>query len=300
MRWMMRTEEIFFQIDLCGTPEVLLANKVSIDSPNQHFRRKPTEFILYLIKDGRMLLTENEQEYDLKKGDMILLDPSRWHIGRKLASDVTYYYVHFKMNVVQEKIMTIESYKKEYLQENYHTGYKEEENTLLWFPKFFHIRQEELPNIILSLEDIMLVMRKQNRFYKVQAGGRLMLLWLELYRILEKEFLVGADQGTKMIAKLMAYLKKYYSEKIDSNKIECEMHMNFDYLNRQFKKYTGDTIFRFLNGYRIEESKRFLKSEQYSNAVIASMTGFQNEFYFSKVFKKYTGITPSEYKKQMI
>ena len=68
---MMRTEEIFFQINLCGTPEVLLANKVSIDSPNQHFRRKPTEFILYLIKDGRMLLTENEQEYDLKKGDMI-------------------------------------------------------------------------------------------------------------------------------------------------------------------------------------------------------------------------------------
>ena len=98
---MMRTEEIFFQINLCGTPEVLLANKVSIDSPNQHFRRKPTEFILYLIKDGRMLLTENEQEYDLKKGDMILLDPSRWHIGRRLASDVTYYYVHFKMNVVQ-------------------------------------------------------------------------------------------------------------------------------------------------------------------------------------------------------
>ena len=186
MRLMMRTEEIFFQINLCGTPEVLLANKVSIDSPNQHFRRKPTEFILYLIKDGRMLLTENEQEYDLKKGDMILLDPSRWHIGRRLASDVTYYYVHFKMNVVQEKIMTIESYKKEYLQENYHTGYKEEENTLLWFPKFFHIRQEELPNIILSLEDIMLVMKKQNRFYKVQAGGRLMLLWLELYRILEK------------------------------------------------------------------------------------------------------------------
>ena len=66
-------------------------------------------------------------------------------------------------------------FKKEYLQENYHTGYKEEENTLLWFPKFFHIRQEELPNIILSLEDIMLVMKKQNRFYKVQAGGRLML-----------------------------------------------------------------------------------------------------------------------------
>ena len=231
---------------------------------------------------------------------MILLDPSRWHIGRKLASDVTYYYVHFKMNVVQEKIMTIESYKKEYLQKNYYTGYKEEENTLLWFPKFFHIRQEELPKIILSLEDIMLVMKKQNRFYKVQAGGRLMLLWLELYRILEKEFLVGADQGTKMIAKLMAYLKKYYSEKIDSNNIECEMHMNFDYLNSQFKKYTGDTIFRFLNGYRIEESKCFLKSGQYSNAVIASMTGFQNEFYFSKVFKKYTGITPSEYKKQMI
>lgn len=37
--------------------------------------------------------------------------------------------------------------------------------------------------------------------------------------------------------------------------------MNFDYLNRQFKKYTGDTIFRFLNGYRIEESKRFLKAD---------------------------------------
>ena len=90
---------------------------------------------------------------------------------KKLASDVTYYYVHFKMNVVQGKIMTIESYKKEYLQENYHTGYKEEENTLLWFPKFFISDRKSFPNIILSLEDIIFVMKKQNRFYKVQAGG---------------------------------------------------------------------------------------------------------------------------------
>lgn len=107
------------------------------------------------------------------------------------------------------------------------------------------------------------------------------------------------DPGMQMIARLTSYLKEHFSEKIDSKRIECDMHMNFDYLNRQFKKYTGDTIFHFLNVYRIEESKQLLKSGLYQNAVIASMTGFQNEFYFSKVFKKYTGITPSEYKKNV-
>ena len=59
---------------------------------------------------------------------------------------------------------------------------------------------------------------------------------------------------------------------------------------------TGKTIFCYLNEYRITESKKLLYSGLLTNKEIAEKVGFHNEFYYSKVFKQYTGLSPREYK----
>ena len=79
--------------------------------------------------------------------------------------------------------------------------------------------------------------------------------------------------------------------------LEEVFHHNFDYMNRRFKQYTGTTIFAFLEKYRIEQSKKLLKSRQFTIAEIAENLGFCNAFYFSRVFKKHEHITPREYQK---
>ena len=51
---------------------------------------------------------------------------------------------------------------------------------------------------------------------------------------------------------------------------------------------------------RIEESKRLLLNTDYALIDIAIATGFEDQSYFSKVFKKFTGFTPSSYRKSLI
>lgn len=68
------------------------------------------------------------------------------------------------------------------------------------------------------------------------------------------------------------------------------------YLCMIYKKVTGMTINDALNLYRIEKSRQLLADDSLKMAEIAARAGYSNENYFSKVFKKYEGVSPKEYR----
>lgn len=80
-----------------------------------------------------------------------------------------------------------------------------------------------------------------------------------------------------------------------ANKI---LYMNEDYLGKLFKKETNEKFSQYVIRTRLEKAKELLKSDTgYKTFEVAEKTGFgKNSQYFSQVFKKHTGYTPSEYK----
>ena len=74
------------------------------------------------------------------------------------------------------------------------------------------------------------------------------------------------------------------------------MYLNPAYFSTLFRQSCGSTFKEYLNIVRIEESKRLLANTDYSIIDIAVAVGFDNQSYFSKVFKKYTGLTPKQYR----
>ena len=68
------------------------------------------------------------------------------------------------------------------------------------------------------------------------------------------------------------------------------------YFSRIFKKETGATFNSFLNEVRIEKSKALLRNNDLKMVDIALMVGFESQSYFTKVFKKITGISPLQYR----
>ena len=100
---------------------------------------------------------------------------------------------------------------------------------------------------------------------------------------------------TGKINELCAYLDTHYAEKITGSSIEAEMGMNFDYLNRTFRRVTGKTVFQYLNRVRINRVKELLKTTDMKLAEIAALTGFSDEFYLSRQLKKATGVAPILY-----
>ena len=78
-------------------------------------------------------------------------------------------------------------------------------------------------------------------------------------------------------------------------------HVNISnsYFSILFKQETGQTFVDYLTSLRMKKAKYLLKNSGYRTYEISDMVGYNNSTYFSTIFKKYTGCTPSEYRKQI-
>ncbi len=295
----MINSNIFFSIPPNQLPSITLANSVTIDLPYVHFSRTPIEYILYVILDGIMYLTEGQTEYTLMPGDIILLDPSRRHFGRK-GSRCFYYYIHFSLPNIREISHSLEEYmqilSRQRIQCTALSKDAPSPDAPILLPKYFHLPEHSRPQLQHHAKNILLSLHNPIEFHHQTASCQLLSLFITTHQYLADRALGESEQASRALPlEVIAYLKIYYPEKITGKKLENHFYKNFDYINRTFKKAIGKTIFQWLNDYRISEAQKLLQSNLYTHKQIAEQTGFANEFYFSRVFKKLTGSTPSEY-----
>ena len=95
---------------------------------------------------------------------------------------------------------------------------------------------------------------------------------------------------------IMDFVDKHYAEQITLNDVSESIFVSTYYASRIFKKETGKNFVDYLNEVRIEKAKEFLKDVQYKIYEVADLIGISDAHYFSRLFRKYTGKTPSEYR----
>ena len=103
-------------------------------------------------------------------------------------------------------------------------------------------------------------------------------------------------KGNEITKKAIRYISQNFAGNITLEDVAEHVHLNAAYFSSLFKQSTGSTFREYLNMVRIEESKRLLTTTDYSILDIALATGFEDQSYFSKVFKKHTGLTPKQYR----
>ena len=97
---------------------------------------------------------------------------------------------------------------------------------------------------------------------------------------------------------VIQYINNNYEQDISIEYLSSLIYCSKSYLQHLFKEETGQNITEYINNTRITASMRLLKSTDAQVREIADQTGFQDYNYYSRVFKKKTGITPLEYRKQ--
>jgi YesN/AraC family two-component response regulator len=297
---------MYYEINGNILPQVRLVDRAVLEPPYVHRKRKADEYILYIMKKGILYLQENGINYELNAGDVLLLDPDFVHRGLK-ASNCEYYYIHFRHpNTIRrqenpefmELCMEIRS---ESLQED-SGSHKIYQNSWLRLPKFVSLRNgNSYLQVIKLVQEAMDQNRNQMENYKVSCACRIMEAFVEIVReaVSSKALkqIPGIPRSYQNIHELLNYLNANYYREISGNLIEETFSCNFDYLNRVFKKNIGKTIFVYLNEIRIHHAKELIATTSMKIMAIGYRVGFQDECYFSKVFKKYTGMSPGQYEK---
>lgn len=126
------------------------------------------------------------------------------------------------------------------------------------------------------------------------------LLASELEEI-EKIFIQSlADKGDggQKIMKALEYIADHYTESLTLQSVADTVYISRTYFSILFKKQTGRNFSDYLIDLRIREAKRLLVEEDERMYDVAEASGFNDVKYFSKLFKKMTGLTPLEYREK--
>ena len=105
------------------------------------------------------------------------------------------------------------------------------------------------------------------------------------------------DNGETLVEKAKSFIQENYAKDLNRQFIARAIFVNADYLSRLFNKTVGVSIPEYIASVRIERSKQLLRSDIHVS-IIASEVGIDNLSYFSKLFKKHTGMSPTEYKRR--
>lgn len=156
----------------------------------------------------------------------------------------------------------------------------------------------DLSRFLSLFEDLSRTMTEKERDFELIASHILSGFVTDL--LTEQ----GADNIKSTTLQKLSLIKNHlennFQRKITLEYLSKEFVISKFYLTRQFKEHFGITVMKYLEGCRINHSKKLLRFTSLSVGEIAIQCGFENECYFTKVFKENEGITAGKFRKQWI
>lgn len=102
--------------------------------------------------------------------------------------------------------------------------------------------------------------------------------------------------GESLVTAAKAYIEAHSCERFSLKQISEALFVNGSYLLRRFKTTTGQTLLEYHNAVRCKKAKALLHDLQMPISSVGESVGFVSSSHFSHVFKKMTGVTPTEYR----
>ena len=163
---------------------------------------------------------------------------------------------------------------------------------------FFNLRDEQ-KDILRYLNAMVQEATSQSMSYELVCHNLLEILLIKILRHQHFDLEVGKQsKATKDISFIKHYLETYYHESIQLEDLASMTHLSRFYISHSFKKEIGMSPMEYLIAIRIKESKILLRTTNYSISQVADIVGFTTPTYFSKQFRKSTGISPTDYREQ--
>ena len=216
---------------------------------------------LTLLLDGTLEYRVNGEEVSLRAGDLLLM--RRGDLRERMMSTEKVDYVSF--NFQSDRSYDLPRVMKKGV-------------------------SREIQHLIAACDEVVRMPKEANE-------RRLSYLLQCMLQLLEEKAAVSYSPLTEGI---LRYLHAHRAEKVTLAQVGREMHFSPVYCDTVFKREVGKSIVTYLLDERVEEAKSLLLEDTYSVREIAQMVGFEDHNYFSRLFKRKVGYTPTRYRNSIL
>lgn len=237
---------------------------------------------LSYVLSGTVTYNVNNTIYKLKKGDFLIFNPGVYH-EEMLAPGEEVHELHLGIDNI-----FIKGLPKNFL-------LKENSSSLVHLEKYSEEFDSLIHQIVAEKEknepgfDILL------KSYSMQL---IVLLLRETYYdggMQEPSPLsFKTSEKSTIVRTIIAYMNKNYNEDISLDKVAKTTYLSPAYISKVFKEETGYSPINYLISIRLKKSRELLESGNISVKEAAEQVGYKDAYYFSKLFKKYYGFSPSK------
>ncbi len=242
--------------------------------------------LLYGIS-GQLAVNVAEEQYVLKQGDILFVNPEELHTYSSITQPVEYHAAVFETSLFEFK-------ENHFFEQNFTRPLVQ---GILKFPRLIskeHPKYDKIAPIVHKLfnEDIQ---------SKTMIFADLTLLFCTLaeHSLLEDNQAESSRKKTEDVKLCIHYMEEHYMRKITLAELAEFVHMTPNYFCNYFKKWTGITPFTQLNNIRIARASKLLRKTDSSVAEIATACGYENVSFFIRKFKAIKGCTPSNYRNRL-
>ncbi len=241
--------------------ELLHYCNVNLKSANAIESAPINYYDLTFVLKGNMTYIINKKKYVLSENDAVLIPPGA--LRERIASNESVKYISFNFTVNEGAELPNSVYLKGIISHDI--------KSLCQIFSASH-----LSDIYSTREKVMNLLN---------------------YILLELIDVVQLESNNTHIIDIIKFINEHISEPITLSAVSEKVNLTKEYVSHIFKKETGKTVTDYINGRKMMIAKEMLLSSDYEMSKISERLGYDNYSYFSKLFKKQFGVSPSAMRK---
>ncbi len=225
---------------------------------------------LIVVRKGTLSIWENDVRFDVPAGHALLLYAGRRHRGASpFGRDLSFYWIHFITRPQRRQKLRLD------------------------VPQFCRVAR---PDCIAELFHRYLDDQESGRLDRLYASVLLLQILCEVSR---KPIPADTTRGAALTGRAEAYVTRHLVEKLSTASIARALRVNPDYLNRVFRKVQHMTVTECIQRHRMKNAAAMLRDTTDAISEVSSASGYQSTGYFRRLFERFYGVSPHDYRRLM-